>query len=151
MSIEKKKADDFLLLAASQSSRPAIQGDMAPKAAAKKFDGELVEKVKKILLLKGRTSSQVMNDVLKDLALISKPNAKALQRKNDIIPFEDAHSLEFLGPRNECGLFALASHSKKRPDNLTIVSRLLLLLSRLGSFMRHSLHLSISPFLSSFL
>jgi len=94
----------------------------APVTKPKKLDGELVERVKKLLLLKGRTSSQVMNDVLKDLALMSKPYTKALLRKNDIIPFEDAQSLEFLGPKNECGLFALVSHSKKRPDNLVLVS-----------------------------
>lgn len=89
---------------------------------AKKAEGELIEKFKKVLLLKGRTSSEVMNEVLTDLALLSKPYAKSLQRKNDIVPFEDAHSLEFLGPKNECGLFALVSHSKKRPNNLVLVS-----------------------------
>lgn len=87
----------------------------------KKEEENLVEKVKKTLFLKGRTSSQTMNDVLKDLALMAKPYAKTFHRKNDIIPFEDAHSLEFLGPKNDCGLFALASHSKKRPNNLVLV------------------------------
>eukprot|EP01031_Cornospumella_fuschlensis_P032979 gene32979-39884_t len=86
----------------------------------KKEEENLVEKVKKTLFLKGRTSSQTMNDVLKDLALMAKPYAKTFHRKNDIIPFEDAHSLEFLGPKNDCGLFALASHSKKRPNNLVL-------------------------------
>ena len=44
-----------------------------------------------------------------------------MQRKNDNIhPFEDVASLEFLCQKNDCSLFAVACHSKKRPDNLII-------------------------------
>jgi len=39
-----------------------------------------------------------------------------------IVPFDDEgqQSLEFLTTKNDCSLFALASHNKKRPNNLSI-------------------------------
>ena len=94
------------------------------KAMTKKKGKELdpIERFKRILFLKGRHSSEILNDVMKDLTLLSKPQNKALTKKNDIVPFEDVNSLEFLGSKNDCGLFVLASHSKKRPNNLVIVS-----------------------------
>lgn len=83
---------------------------------------DLIEKVKSTLFLKGRNSSEVVNDAMRDLALLSKPYNKVFSKKNDISPFEDAASLEFLAPKNDCGLFVFGSHSKKRPDNLVVVS-----------------------------
>ncbi len=85
-------------------------------------DEDLIERVKKTLFLKGRQSSETLNAVMQDLALLAKPYSKNLNRKNDISPFEDASSLEFLSTKNECGMFVFASNSKKRPDNLVIVS-----------------------------
>lgn len=80
------------------------------------------ESAKRVLLIKGKSSSQVMNDVLLDLTMLTKPNCKALNRNNDILPFEDVNSLEFLGGKNRCSLFSLVSHTKKRPNNLVLVS-----------------------------
>ena len=50
------------------------------------------------------------------------PCVKKLTRKNPIRPFEtsDLASLEFLANKNDCALFAHATHSKKRPNNLTM-------------------------------
>ena len=54
---------------------------------------------------------------------LQSPHAKMLSRRNpNVLPFDDASSLEFLMQKNNCGMFAVASHSKKRPDNLTLVS-----------------------------
>jgi ribosome production factor 2 len=45
-----------------------------------------------------------------------------LNKKNDNIhPFENAESLEFLAGKNECGLIMWGSHSKKRPNAVTIL------------------------------
>jgi ribosome production factor 2 len=52
--------------------------------------------------------------------LLKKPDAKLLTRKNDILPFEDATSLEFLCDKNECSSFIYTSHNKKRPNNLVL-------------------------------
>jgi hypothetical protein len=46
-----------------------------------------------------------------------------MQKKNEIHPFDDAGSLEFLAAKNECSLFTFGSNSKKRPNNLVFVSR----------------------------
>jgi ribosome production factor 2 len=56
-------------------------------------------------------------------AMLKKPEVKQLSRKNDIRPFEDTSSLEFLCERNECAAFIYATHNKKRPHNLVLVRR----------------------------
>eukprot|EP01038_Epipyxis_sp_PR26KG_P006875 gene6875-9416_t len=84
---------------------------------------DLREKTKQTLFLKGRHSCEVVNDILLDLALLAKPNSTRLNRTNDILPFEDVNSLEFLCQKNDCSMFVEGSHSKKRPNNL-IVGRL---------------------------
>lgn len=102
-----------------------LQINMSKDIKFYKTPEDLIERSKKILFLKGRHTSQSINDIMKDLVIISKPNNKTLTRKNDILPFEDPNSLEFLGPKNDCGMFALFSHSKKRPNNLVLVSEIL--------------------------
>lgn len=88
---------------------------------AKRSEEDVVERVKSTLFLKGRSSSETVNEVLKNLSLLSKPYNKNFTKKNEITPFEDATPLEFLAPKNDCGLFVMGAHSKKRPNNLTIV------------------------------
>ncbi|KAJ3449155.1 brix domain containing protein [Anaeramoeba flamelloides] len=86
----------------------------------KKKQPKVNETVKKVLFLKGRKTSENIRDLLTDLYLITKPNAHKLTRKNDIVPFDDETSLEFLCNKNDCGLFVLGSHTKKRPNNLIV-------------------------------
>lgn len=43
-----------------------------------------------------------------------------LSKKNDIRPFENVNSLEFLSQKNDCSLFMIGSHSKKRPNNFVL-------------------------------
>mmetsp|Transcript_6765 Transcript_6765/g.10553 ORF Transcript_6765/g.10553 Transcript_6765/m.10553 type:complete len:304 (+) Transcript_6765:29-940(+) len=81
---------------------------------------KLVENPKNALLLKGIRTNNVISDVLLELHLLKKPHSIKFQRRNNILPFEDATSLEFLTERNDCSLFAIGAHSKKRPNNLTI-------------------------------
>lgn len=63
-----------------------------------------------------------MNMLLKDMRSMKQPNGKLLSKNNVIQAFDDEgqHSLEFLMTKNDCSLFALASHNKKRPNNLSI-------------------------------
>jgi len=86
----------------------------------RKREPQLVEFTKRTLILKGKATSQTIVDVLRDLSLLIKPNGKLMSHKNDILPFEDANSLEFLCTKNDCSLFALGSHTKKRPNNLVL-------------------------------
>ena len=51
---------------------------------------------------------------------MKKPFYKLLSKKNEIRPFEAVNSLEFLSQKNDCSLFMVGSHSKKRPNNLVI-------------------------------
>lgn len=87
-----------------------------------KKEPQVFEPVKQALIMKGHHTSQTIVEVLRDLARLSKPHCKMLSRKNEILPFEDANSIEFLGGKNDCSLFALGSHTKKRPNNLILVS-----------------------------
>lgn len=98
----------------------------------KKLEPQLVENTKRALIIKGTHTSQSIIDVLKDFSKLLKPNCKVLGRKNEITPFEDCNSLEFLATKNDCSLFIVGSHSKKRTNNLIMVSSI-------PSFMRETI------------
>lgn len=53
---------------------------------------------------------------------LKKPDALWYRRKeaNKILPFEDASSLEFYSHQSDASLFMFGSHTKKRPNNITI-------------------------------
>lgn len=53
-------------------------------------------------------------------ALLKKPAVVQLTRKNEVRPFEDAASLEFLASKNEAGAVLFVSHNKKRPHNMVL-------------------------------
>jgi ribosome production factor 2 len=54
-------------------------------------------------------------------ATLKGPNlSKILQKKNDLLPFEDVSSLEFLCQKNDCSLFGVATHNKKRPHGIVL-------------------------------
>ncbi|KAL0220269.1 hypothetical protein RCL1_000123 [Eukaryota sp. TZLM3-RCL] len=79
-----------------------------------------LEDTKKALFLKGHASSELANSVLSELHLLKKPHAISFNKKNNIFPFEEAASLEFLLQKNECSLFAFANSIKKRPHNIIL-------------------------------
>jgi len=108
-----------------QSRLKQLSGGKAPKARVSRYlkkhvDAQLVEGAKSALLLKGIRCNDDMSHVLKDIRSMKAPHAKLLTKNNVIIPFEDEgqQSLEFLTTKNDCSMFALASHNKKRPNNL---------------------------------
>lgn len=86
---------------------------------------KLVEGQKTTLLLRGSSASETIQSVLGDLHALKKPAAVKFTKKNGgIHPFEDgdggASALEFFSRKNDASLLVLASHSKKRPHNLTL-------------------------------
>ncbi|KAL7551667.1 hypothetical protein ACHAWF_014851 [Thalassiosira exigua] len=103
-----------------------IAGGKQPKARIQRYlkttESQLVEGAKSSLLLKGIRCSDAMSTVLKDMRSVQSPHAKLLTKNNMIVPFDDAgqQSLEFLTTKNDASLFALASHNKKRPNNLVM-------------------------------
>ena len=79
---------------------------------------KVFENDKRALLIRGASTSEVVRNVLKEFFMLKKPNALLFWKKNALAPFDDSSSLEFLTKRNDTSLFAFASHSKKRPNNL---------------------------------
>jgi ribosome production factor 2 len=87
---------------------------------------------KQVLLLKGRTSSNSMNKLLQELRSLQAPASKLLSKKNPIDVFTSSggggggggdggvQSLEFLMTKNDCNLFGMTTHNKKRPNNFII-------------------------------
>ncbi|CAG9462405.1 unnamed protein product [Pedinophyceae sp. YPF-701] len=80
------------------------------------------ENTKKLLLVKGRKTSQVVKDLMRDFGRLKGLDKRVMQRNNEISPFEPGgeEPLEHLSDRNDCSLFLLGSHSKKRPHNITL-------------------------------
>ncbi|XP_067645918.1 ribosome production factor 2 homolog [Eurosta solidaginis] len=81
---------------------------------------QLVEPTRNMLFVDGRKCGGDVKSCMKDFQQLRKPLLKVLNRKNDITPFDDPSSLEFLTMKNDCALFAFGSTSKKRPNNLVL-------------------------------
>ena len=99
------------------SSKPKTQRS---KRALEARAPKLVEPPRHSLLLRGSSTSAVLNSLLRDLHILSQPHSTHLHKKHsDCHPFDDASSVEFLCSKADASLFFLASDSKKRPHNLT--------------------------------
>ena len=60
--------------------------------------------------------------MLKTISTLTQPDNVTLHKKNENIhPFEDPASLEFLALKNDCGVVVFGTHSKKRPNNITVL------------------------------
>ncbi|XP_066594424.1 ribosome production factor 2 homolog [Prorops nasuta] len=88
------------------------------KKAILKKSPKLIEDAKQALCIKGRHTSQVITDFMKDLYDLKKPHVQMMQKKNDILPFEDVTPIEKFVHKNNTPLFIFASHNKKRPNNI---------------------------------
>ncbi|GAB5355320.1 hypothetical protein AAMO2058_000195200 [Amorphochlora amoebiformis] len=101
-----------------------LKGKITPKRQAtrralKDREPKIVENVKKAFFIKGPKTSQVVNFALKDLYMLKKPNGKILNKKNQVRPFEDHSSLEFLSKQMDHSLFCLGTLTKKKGHCLT--------------------------------
>ncbi|KAG6802174.1 ribosome production factor 2 isoform X1 [Apis mellifera caucasica] len=88
------------------------------KRAILKKEAKLIENVKQILCFKSKKTSQIVVDFMKDLYNLKKPDAEMMQKKNDILPFEDITPVEKFCAKYNASLFMIALHNKKRPHNL---------------------------------
>ncbi|KAL6447976.1 hypothetical protein ACFW04_000193 [Cataglyphis niger] len=79
---------------------------------------QMVEDAKETLCFKSKNTSQIAVNIMKDLYDLKKPNAQMMQKKNDILPFENIVPIEKFATKYEASLFMMASHNKKRPHNL---------------------------------
>ncbi|XP_067950842.1 ribosome production factor 2 homolog [Watersipora subatra] len=81
---------------------------------------KIVENNKKTMVMRGGKTSESINNALKDLYSLKKPEAVMLSKKNDARPFEDETHLEKMSKKLDASLFLYGSHTKKRPNNLVI-------------------------------
>jgi len=81
------------------------------------------ENTKRAMFIKGSKSSQLVNNIMKDLAALKSPDVVKYnnKKKNKYPnPFESEVNYEFLSTKSDCSLFMFGSHSKKRPHNMVI-------------------------------
>lgn len=93
------------------------------RRALEKRAPKLVEDAKKVLLLFGNNTSQVVKDVVSDLRTLKGVDAVKFTKKNpDVQPFEPGGeaSLERFCQKANCSLVVLGNHTKKRPHNLVL-------------------------------
>ena len=83
---------------------------------------QVLEDRKRTLILHGTKCPPSVRSVLTTIHSLTKPHSTHLNKKNEnIYPFEDASSLEFLAGKNDCGLVVFGTSSKKRPNSITIL------------------------------
>lgn len=111
---QQAKQNKVLQLAGKKTPKPRVTRYL------KTTEPQLVEPTKSTLLLQGIKASATMMTILRELKAVQAPHAKLLTKKNAIAVFEDSQSMEFLLTKNDCSLFAMATHNKKRPNNLII-------------------------------
>lgn len=80
----------------------------------------MVEGVKRVMFVRGPSSSEVLGACVRDLAVLAAPHAVKYGRKSEIRPFEDPASILFFSHKSDAALFAHTSSNKKRPSNLTL-------------------------------
>ncbi|MES1908453.1 MAG: hypothetical protein MHM6MM_001388 [Cercozoa sp. M6MM] len=80
------------------------------------------ENTKRALVLKGHKTSDIVQNAVKDMFMLKKPDAMLLQRRNDVRPFESEGQarLESMCRKHDASLFCLGAHAKKRPHALTL-------------------------------
>uniref|UniRef100_A0A0G4HKL3 Ribosome production factor 2 homolog n=1 Tax=Chromera velia CCMP2878 TaxID=1169474 RepID=A0A0G4HKL3_9ALVE len=85
-------------------------------------EAQVHEPAKRLLLMKGNKTSDLVLQFLADMHDLHKPNSVYLssRRQNDLHPFDDPSSIEYLCQKNECGLFCFGSSSKKRPFRIVV-------------------------------
>ncbi|EKX41161.1 hypothetical protein GUITHDRAFT_112900 [Guillardia theta CCMP2712] len=90
------------------------------KRAMMAREAKVVEEERSSLFMRGTSTNELINEILKDLNALKQPNSTFFRRRNDKRPFEDETSVEFLCMKNEASIFGFGTHSKKRPNNLIL-------------------------------
>lgn len=91
------------------------------KRALEKRESKDFENAKTAMFVKGHRTSDRVNLAMVELSALKKPDTIPFNKHNDVLPFEDASSLEFWGKKNDASLFVVGSSQKKRPHNLVWV------------------------------
>lgn len=108
---------DFVLIARLFFSKPTTRKG---KKVLISREPQVVEPPKRTLYFQGRKASEKTRGLLKDFYDLKKPHGLKLNRKNDITIFENVTPVEAFCKKHETPLFMMASHTKKRPDNIVL-------------------------------
>ena len=82
---------------------------------------KVIEDPKQCLFINTENSTEIMRMVLNDLYLMRRDLSKKLTKKEKIVNVtENKSNIEFLCKKNNTIFFALSSHNKKHPMNLTL-------------------------------
>ena len=80
-----------------------------------------MENPKRSVMIKGPKSNNELDNMIRDLHLIRGGDSFSklfLRSTHDIRPFEEEGGLERFSDKNDCSLFVVGTHQKKRPNNL---------------------------------
>jgi len=102
------------------TAHPEVERTKTRKGArvVKARQPQLIENVKKAMFIRAANCNQSTTDILKDLYILKKPDGVMMQRKNELIPFDDAMPVEKMLAAKDVSLFVVGSHNKKRPQNI---------------------------------
>lgn len=117
---EKQTKQKFPKAEKKKKKKDKTQLTAKGRRVLEKRKPQVHEGIKSAIFVKGHNTSEVGRGVLLDLYHLKVPNATKYQRKNDILPFEDAASLEFFSEKTDASLLAFVNHNKKRPHNLVL-------------------------------
>lgn len=83
---------------------------------------KLIENPKSAIFIKGKKSSNVVNQILKELHVLrgGEYNKLFMRKSHDMHPFEDHAPLESFSKKQDCSLFCFGNDQKKRPDNIVM-------------------------------
>ncbi|KTW29344.1 hypothetical protein T552_01299 [Pneumocystis carinii B80] len=91
------------------------------KREIEKREPKIEESGRTFLFLRGSSTNKVVQTALLDLYLLKKPNAIKFSRKNQIYPFENTSSLNFLSEKNDASFLVVGSCGKRRQNTLIFV------------------------------
>ena len=115
--VVKKRSEESALI---KPKAKTARGNRIIKAR----EPQTIEPPKSVVFVKSTATSNLITDTLHSLYSLKKPEAVMLSKRNELHPFEygkNEAAIEFLTQKNESPVLVLASHSKKRPNNLTFV------------------------------
>ncbi|EGD96129.1 rRNA-binding ribosome biosynthesis protein rpf2 [Trichophyton interdigitale] len=102
--------------------REVVPRNARTRRILKAREPQVIEPPKQTLLLHGPKCPLPLHTVLKTFHSLTKPHSVLFHKKNENIhPFENTESLEFLATKNECGIAIYGSSNKKRPNCITIL------------------------------
>ncbi|XP_071548316.1 ribosome production factor 2 homolog isoform X1 [Panulirus ornatus] len=90
------------------------------RRALERREPKIIENSKQCLFIFGQKTSEAVRQCSKDIYSFKKHEARLLQRRNPILPFDDILPVERLSQKHDASLFCLATHSKKRPNNIIL-------------------------------